>query len=170
MSPLPSNIAIKDIPHEHQFHPLTNNTPYLCDGCKTPGNGSRFTCTICQLDLHHFCAECPTTLTSSITTHPHPFSLVVHKPEHNQPKSCLSCHGPIEGLAYKCIDCNIFVHPLCALYELREVQDREVGSGSTAAAQSLPELFGVVVGKALVHYAKRWFNDRSNNGQDNEGS
>lgn len=123
----------------HKLNQLTANTSYLCDGCNIPGVGSRFSCTHCNFNLHNYCAECPTRLTSP-TNHVHPMSLVVHKAEPNQPKPCQICHNSIEGLAYECKDCNFWIHSLCASQNSGwRGQSRDVprGSGSEGVGKTI---------------------------------
>ncbi|KAI3744842.1 hypothetical protein L1987_57935 [Smallanthus sonchifolius] len=142
MAPLSTN-AISHFMHPaHKLNQLTTNTSYLCDGCKVPGSGSRFTCTICNFDLHDYCAECPTRLAST-RNHQHPMSLVVHIPGPNQTESCQICANPVKGLAYQCKICNFWVHPLCVSSNVGHNQDRAVPSGSPSAAQRIVEQVGL---------------------------
>ncbi|KAJ0804906.1 putative chromatin regulator PHD family [Helianthus annuus] len=97
----------------HRLTELTANTSYHCDGCKIAGTGTRFTCTICNFNLHDYCAKCPTRWIISTTHHRHELSLFLHRPKVNQTQPCQICHNPVEGLAYQCKGCNFLVHPLC---------------------------------------------------------
>ncbi|KAK1423723.1 hypothetical protein QVD17_19031 [Tagetes erecta] len=160
MAPLSTNVISHFMHPAHQLNHLTTNTPYLCDGCKLPGTGSHFTCTTCSFDLHDYCANCPTRLTSS-TIHQHPMSLVVHKPVSNQfTESCQTCSNPIKGLAYHCKDCNLWMHPLCVSTKLEHNQDGTAPTGLAAAgaapsglaagAQALGQQIGVNVASKVI--------------------
>lgn len=101
----------------HPAHPLLEHnaaTEYICDGCKTLGTGTRFRCNMCDFDLHEYCGKCPTSLSSFM--HPlHYLSLVVLKPQgmRTNDRICNVCGDSIEGLFYRCKDCEFDVHPLC---------------------------------------------------------
>ncbi|KAL8039322.1 hypothetical protein ABFX02_10G028400 [Erythranthe guttata] len=117
MAPLPK----KSIDHFiHPGHPLTpfdGDTEYLCDGCKTVGGaGKRFRCSHsgCDFDLHDYCATCPRQLTSFMHK-PHALALVMRKGQSQRvnERVCDVCKDPVEGLFYRCKDCEFDVHPLC---------------------------------------------------------
>ncbi|PWA98545.1 zinc finger, PHD-type, conserved site [Artemisia annua] len=106
MAPLSTNALVAHFLHPaHKLAEHNDDTPYICDGCKIVGNGTRFSCASCQFDLHVYCAKCPTRLTST-TNHPHTMSLVVYKPKLNQTEPCQICRKPIQGLVYECKSCS----------------------------------------------------------------
>lgn len=118
MAPLP-----KSIDHfTHPGHPLSpvdgGKQDYQCDGCKTTGTGKRFRCQKgCDFDLHDYCATCPRTL-SSFMHQNHALTLVMRKaaPTHGARqvnRICDVCQDPVEGLFYRCKECEFDVHPLC---------------------------------------------------------
>ncbi|KAL2481592.1 Cysteine/Histidine-rich C1 domain family protein [Abeliophyllum distichum] len=117
MAPLPKNSI------EHFIHPghqLTatdgHDQQYLCDGCKTLGNGKRFRCHRCDFDLHEYCGTCPATLSS--TMHHHLLTLVIRKAQGARQiaRTCDLCSDPVEGLFYRCKECEFDVHPLCTQF------------------------------------------------------
>ncbi|XVE61950.1 hypothetical protein DITRI_Ditri06bG0079500 [Diplodiscus trichospermus] len=100
----------------HNGHPLTEvstNTEFLCNGCSTLGFGTRYRCERCDFDLHERCATCPLELSSFM--HEHPLKLVVRKPQATcqNDRVCDLCSDPVEGLFYRCKQCEFDVHPLC---------------------------------------------------------
>ncbi|KAL0451109.1 UNVERIFIED_CONTAM: putative nucleoredoxin 1-1 [Sesamum latifolium] len=107
--------------HSHHFthpaHPLTafdSQQDYLCNGCKTPGNGKRYRCQRCDFDLHDYCGTCPRLLSSFMHKN-HSLSLVTRKPQGARQvhRICDVCRDPVEGLFYRCKECEFDVHPLC---------------------------------------------------------
>ena len=116
----------------HPNHPLLYHSDshhdYICDGCKTPGSGGRFRCHSCNFDLHEYCTDCPDKLSSSIH-HNHHLTLVLRKPSGARlnERICDVCRDPVEGLFYRCKDCDFDAHPLCTQLpkELRHVADNK---------------------------------------------
>ncbi|KAI3474135.1 hypothetical protein Pfo_028923 [Paulownia fortunei] len=114
MAPLPKN----SIDHfAHPGHPLTafeGDKEYLCDGCKTLGTGKRYRCHGCDFDLHDYCGTCPRVL-SSFMHQNHALSLVIRKAQGTRQvdRICDVCADPVEGLFYRCKECEFDVHPLC---------------------------------------------------------
>ncbi|XP_059649931.1 protein VACUOLELESS GAMETOPHYTES-like [Cornus florida] len=104
---------------EHFTHPghglvkLHAETDYLCDGCNTPGVGTRYHCNSCDFDLHDYCGTCPQTLTSFM--HSHPLTQVLRKPQatRHTHRVCDVCGDELQKLFYRCKDCDFDVHPLC---------------------------------------------------------
>ncbi|KAL0338274.1 UNVERIFIED_CONTAM: putative nucleoredoxin 1-1 [Sesamum angustifolium] len=101
----------------HPAHPLTafdNQQDYLCNGCKTLGNGNRYRCQRCDFDLHDYCGTCPRFLSSFMHKN-HSLSLVTRKPQGTRQvhRICDVCRDPVEGLFYRCKECEFDVHPLC---------------------------------------------------------
>ncbi|GJY27939.1 zinc finger, PHD-type, conserved site containing protein [Tanacetum coccineum] len=132
MAPLSTNAVAHFLHPAHKLTELNDDTPYLCDGCKIVGNGTRFSCVSCQFDLHVYCTTCPHVLTST-TNHPHTMTLVVYKPKPNQTEPCQICRKPIQGLVYECKSCSFLVHPLCVSSNsgLDQVRSALPSSGST---------------------------------------
>ncbi|CAK9185372.1 unnamed protein product [Ilex paraguariensis] len=113
MVPLPKN-AIEHFTHPgHRLEQLKANTKYHCDGCKTHGSGTRYRCNGCDFDLHEYCGTCPRSLSSFM--HSHPLGLVVRKAQatRRNERVCNVCGDHVEGLFYRCKDCEFDVHPLC---------------------------------------------------------
>lgn len=113
MAPLPRN----SIDHfAHPGHPLKTvdgDQEFLCNGCKTLGTGKRYRCHGCDFDLHDFCGTCPRVLSSFM--HHHSLNLVIRKAKSTRQvdRICDVCKDPVEGLFYRCKECEFDVHPLC---------------------------------------------------------
>ncbi|XP_022151548.1 uncharacterized protein LOC111019463 [Momordica charantia] len=125
MAPVPKNTKSH---FTHPNHPLLHHSDgqdYCCDACKTSGSGSRFRCHACDFNLHEYCADCPQKLPSFL--HRHPLALVVRKAQgaRQNDRICDVCRGHVEGLFYRCKDCDFDVHPLCTQLpnQLRHVID-----------------------------------------------
>ncbi|XP_042055930.1 uncharacterized protein LOC121800424 [Salvia splendens] len=115
MAPLPIN-SINHFTHPHPLTAADNNQEFSCDGCKTLGSGKRFCCNACDFDLHDYCATCPRSLSSFM--HPHPLTLVLRKPASAKTarlvdRVCDLCRETVDGLFYRCKECEFDVHPLC---------------------------------------------------------
>ncbi|XP_028071179.1 keratinocyte proline-rich protein-like [Camellia sinensis] len=117
MDPMPKQ-TIEHFTHPgHQLEQIYAKTEYTCDGCKTHGQGSRYQCNSksCCYVLHDYCGTCPPSLSSFM--HPqHPLTLVVRNPQQSTRQNdryCDVCREPVEGLFYRCKDCDFDVHPLC---------------------------------------------------------
>lgn len=115
MAPLPKN-PINHFTHAHPLAAADNDREFLCDGCKTVGIGKRFRCNGCDFDLHDYCGTCPRTLASH-SMHRHPLTLVIRKVAADKnslvDRICDVCRDPVEGLFYRCKECEFDVHPLC---------------------------------------------------------
>ncbi|KAM7468042.1 hypothetical protein LguiB_015604 [Lonicera macranthoides] len=114
MAPVAQTNTISHFTHPgHRLSPVNIAEEYRCDGCKTNGTGARFRCGPCDFDLHEYCAACPSTLSSFM--HPHPLNLVQRKPQSTRriARVCDVCGDGVEGLFYRCKDCEFDVHPLC---------------------------------------------------------
>ncbi|KAL6326829.1 hypothetical protein AAG906_011006 [Vitis piasezkii] len=101
----------------HPQHPLdlkNYQKPYICDGCKEQGFGSRYRCELCNYDLHADCA-----FTDSTTSHKF-FKACTFKFLDQRPGKCCNSHCKdcmryyIDGIKFhlrgtvssKCIWCN----------------------------------------------------------------
>ncbi|XP_073275319.1 protein VACUOLELESS GAMETOPHYTES-like [Primulina huaijiensis] len=116
MAPVPKKSIIDDhFTHPgHSLTPIDNDREYLCDGCKTMGSGKRFRCIVgCDFDMHEYCRTCPRKLSNFM--HQHELSLVMRKAESQRQvdRICNVCLDPVEGLFYRCKECEFDVHPLC---------------------------------------------------------
>ncbi|KAL3826034.1 hypothetical protein ACJIZ3_022063 [Penstemon smallii] len=115
MAPLPKKSIQHFIHPDHQLKPIETENEYLCDGCKTLGTGKRYRCCNgCDFDLHEYCATSPRTLSSFM--HPnHTLTLVMRKPQtaRQVDRVCNMCSDRVEGLFYRCKECEFDVHPLC---------------------------------------------------------
>ncbi|XP_022870942.1 uncharacterized protein LOC111390165 [Olea europaea var. sylvestris] len=117
MAPLPKKTIMHFIHPGHQLTAIDgHDQQYRCDGCKTLGTGKRFRCHGCDFDLHDYCGTCPETLSS--TMHQHPLSLVIRKAQSARQiaRVCDLCSEPVEGLFYRCKECEFDVHPLCTQF------------------------------------------------------
>ena len=128
---LPSNQkTIEHFTHPgHKLFQFNNDNWYLCKGCKTAGDGTRFRCHDCDFDLHEYCGTCPMTLSSFM--HPqHQLNLVNRMPQATRQnvRFCAVCGHSVEGLFYRCkLQCEFDVHPVCAQLpqQARHVLDPE---------------------------------------------
>ncbi|KAK8638530.1 hypothetical protein V6N13_136969 [Hibiscus sabdariffa] len=95
-------------------HPLTEvgaNTQFLCDGCQTPGSGTRYRCQPCDFDLHLHCANSPEPKkTIKHFLHYHPLT----EYSGNIPAYCDGCRTPCSGTWYRCDACQFDLHHHCA--------------------------------------------------------
>ncbi|KAJ7961372.1 Cysteine/Histidine-rich C1 domain family protein [Quillaja saponaria] len=118
MAPVKRTTSTRTIEHfTHPTHPLSflsQNTEFLCDGCKILGTGNRYRCNTCDYDLHEFCATCPSSF--SCFLHPkHQLNLVMRKSQGARQieRLCDVCGTHVNGLFYRCKFCEFDVHPLC---------------------------------------------------------
>ncbi|XP_057505230.1 protein VACUOLELESS GAMETOPHYTES-like [Actinidia eriantha] len=134
--------AIQHFSHPgHILSELKAETLFLCDGCKTPGQGTRYRCDPCDFDLHDYCGTCPRSLSSFM--HPHPLNLVLRKAKatRQNERVCDVCRDPVEGLFYRCSDCEFDAHPLCTQlpqyirHALHQVHPLRLQATTVAASQ-----------------------------------
>ena len=151
MAPVPKNTKFHFTHPNHPLIFLSDDQDYYCDGCKTIGSDSRFRCHGCDFDLHEFCANCPEKL--SLFIHHHHLTLDVLKPEAAAPggRFCDVCLGPVEGLYYRCKDCNFDAHPLCT--QLPQELDHVIDKNHPLNLQKLP--FGSCV-VCTTDCSSRW--------------
>ncbi|KAL5562576.1 hypothetical protein UlMin_032323 [Ulmus minor] len=76
--------------------------PYKCDGCKEIGIGSRYKCSICDYDLHMYCAVPSPTIY-------HPFYnkcsfQFLSRPPGDAPRYCNACEKDITGFLPTVLD------------------------------------------------------------------
>ncbi|KAG9440849.1 hypothetical protein H6P81_021014 [Aristolochia fimbriata] len=97
---------------QHKLRFEYKEVPFLCDGCKEAGIGSRYTCTYCDFDLHRHCA-----LPSPSIVHPFyrkcSFQFM-SAPPGNFPRFCNACEKDVNGFLYHCKSCGFDLHPGCA--------------------------------------------------------
>lgn len=99
----------------HPKHKLTfqySEFPFKCDGCKEIGIGSRYSCNICDYDLHMHCSIPSPSLF-------HPFYpkccfQFLSKPPGDIPRYCNACEKSVTGFVYHCFSCGFDLHPCCA--------------------------------------------------------
>ncbi|KAH6806242.1 hypothetical protein C2S51_031073 [Perilla frutescens var. frutescens] len=114
MAPLPKN-SIDHFTHAHPLVVADIDREFSCDGCKTLGIGKRYRCNGCDFDLHDYCGTCPRTL-SAASMHHHALTLVMRKADaktRQVDRICDVCRDPVDGLFYRCRECEFDVHPLC---------------------------------------------------------
>ena len=97
---------------EHNLKEVFKNSKFKCQVCKSKGVDTRYRCDLCKVDIHTLCETCPTFLSSF--THPEHKLLLMPKP--NLLHKCHLCRGFIHGKAYRCKECEFFLHPLCSQF------------------------------------------------------
>ncbi|XP_004142834.1 uncharacterized protein LOC101213112 [Cucumis sativus] len=101
--------------HKHELQLKSYTKPYICDGCKERGFGSRYRCEKCDYDLHQYCME--TTPSTSHDFFPNStFNLYTTPPKacHKHCKRrCDACRKPINGFVYHCKKDDLDLHPCC---------------------------------------------------------
>ncbi|KAG7035100.1 hypothetical protein SDJN02_01895, partial [Cucurbita argyrosperma subsp. argyrosperma] len=112
------NLKMKynEISHfSHPQHKLKfeySESPFMCDGCKEVGIGSRYKCTVCNFDLHVHCA-----IPFPSISHPFytkcSFQFMSHPPG-DTPRFCNACGKDVTGFIYHCKLCGFDLHPCCA--------------------------------------------------------
>lgn len=108
---------------QHKLRFEYKEVPFKCDGCKEAGIGSRYTCDICEFDLHKHCALTPLTIT-------HPFYTkcsfqFMSAPPGKVARYCNACEKDVTGFVYHCHLCGFDLHPCCAALP-RVLDDGEV--------------------------------------------
>ncbi|KAM7258129.1 hypothetical protein ACFE04_013870 [Oxalis oulophora] len=105
----------KEIHHRvHSQHRLKlefTETPFTCDGCKEAGIGLKYTCKVCEFDLHKTCAVAPLIIT-------HPFYercqfQFYYNPPGKGRRLCDACRREVCGFVYHCNKCDFDMHPCC---------------------------------------------------------
>ncbi|XP_030523362.1 uncharacterized protein LOC115735928 isoform X2 [Rhodamnia argentea] len=89
---------------------------FTCAGCREYGAGKRYTCQLCDFQLHDFCAlASPYQVRES-----HPFHYQHQLFFHSKPvksgiakSGCHACGKPIKGYAFRCGTCSFQMHPCC---------------------------------------------------------
>lgn len=121
----------------HQAHDLKLVNPggggatatFVCDGCKEPGGGARYTCG-CEsvsFDLHPPCA-----LADEDEALRHPlfpgkdFFFLPEPPPPVDRTICDACGEPARGYVYHCFEGDLDLHPCCARLPERILQDGRV--------------------------------------------
>ncbi|WOL13947.1 hypothetical protein Cni_G22727 [Canna indica] len=97
---------------QHRLRAEYMETPFLCDGCKEAGIGLKYTCAVCEFDLHKACALAPPAVA-------HPFygrcDFRLHaRPPGPGARACDACRKEVLGLVYHCSRCGFDLHPCCA--------------------------------------------------------
>ncbi|KAL5973282.1 hypothetical protein ACLOJK_029932 [Asimina triloba] len=105
--------------HKHKLKLACYKTPYMCDGCKQMGFGSRYRCDACNYDLHRDCA-----FAARRISHPffkncdfHLFTKGTppgHGDESDEARICHACGSDVQGFFYHCMECKRELHPGCA--------------------------------------------------------
>ncbi|TVU05633.1 hypothetical protein EJB05_48802, partial [Eragrostis curvula] len=136
----------EDLPAEisHPFHKKgkhnfklvsPGDAPFVCDGCKEPGEGPRYTCQggCSSFDLHTCCALMKETLTHPLFGENCVFEFVRKPPPPIESTVCDACGEPAHGYGYHCHERDLDLHPCCAT-----LQDRITLNGHTFKLQHAP--------------------------------
>ncbi|KNA20402.1 hypothetical protein SOVF_053020 [Spinacia oleracea] len=100
--------------NKHTKHPLKEVYKYaafVCKSCNCEGEGSRYQCEKCNVNIHPTCGTCPDTISSF--AHPQHVLQLMEKPKLPFHK-CHLCQNHIKGVVYRCKECGFFVHPVCS--------------------------------------------------------
>jgi len=124
-------MKIKHPEHEHELELKNYQKPYMCDGCKEHGYGSRYRCELCDFDLHDEC------MFTSPKTYHELFKESTFK-FYNQPpgkccmrncddcrRYCDACGKAINGFVYHCEAKGWDLHPCCRNLENKIYIDGE---------------------------------------------
>ncbi|XP_021756846.1 diacylglycerol kinase theta-like [Chenopodium quinoa] len=112
----PKQVANSCYQSKHTKHPLKEvfkNSKFECECCKIEGQGMRYRCHECNVDIHLSCETCPSSLPSF--THPNHTLQFMDKPKLPIHK-CNLCLQRIKGKVYRCKECRFFVHPMCSQF------------------------------------------------------
>lgn len=91
--------------------PVYKGGHFKCDACGMNSKGFSFHCSLCQTDLHPFCANLP--LQFYHPSHPH-VALSLIPPYPQKVFSCDVCHNPgTDSWHYHCSHCFFDVHVTC---------------------------------------------------------
>lgn len=125
LSPTPSIVVAQRLSNVHPNHRLlyySDDRGYTCDICKTVGFGARFLCQPCAVNIHVYCSDIPRELSCFFHIH-----RLLQVAQTHLRRNCDLCREPINGLSYRCEDCDFDVHPLCTQFprELRHVIDNK---------------------------------------------
>ncbi|CAH8392624.1 unnamed protein product [Eruca vesicaria subsp. sativa] len=104
--------TIQRFTHNHPLTEVNVAGTYTCNGCKLQGHGKTYRCKDCDYDLHEYCATCPPTLVNTWHAPGHELTLFTG-PAHMTERLCYFCRFYIQGMFYKCKNCNFESHPLC---------------------------------------------------------
>ncbi|XP_047326024.1 uncharacterized protein LOC124929667 [Impatiens glandulifera] len=91
-----------------------SNSYFKCDGCKERGFGVRYSCDICNYDLHKECYR-PSLIIQNPHFPGHNFDFLRHLPSSSksQTRFCDACGKQILGFVYHCKDRGLDLHPCC---------------------------------------------------------
>ncbi|KAH6780002.1 Cysteine/Histidine-rich C1 domain family protein [Perilla frutescens var. hirtella] len=105
--------------HPHNLKFEYAEAPFMCDGCKEAGIGSRYKCCgggggggACNYDLHTHCA-----LPSPSIRHPFYTKCsfqFLSRPPGPVARYCNACQKDVAGFVYHCSLCGFDLHPCCA--------------------------------------------------------
>ncbi|XP_038882329.1 uncharacterized protein LOC120073578 [Benincasa hispida] len=138
MDPVPKNTKFHFTHPNHPLIYLSDDQDYLCSGCKTFGSDSRYRCHGCDFNLHEYCANCPEKLSSFLHQHPLNLKFLITKPQIGAlgHQFCDICLDPVDGLVYRCKDCDFDAHPLCT--QLPQEISHVIGGSHSLNLQKLP--------------------------------
>lgn len=101
--------------HQHPLELKSYIKPYICDGCKVQGFGSRYRCEQCDFDLHEHCLEVtPSTTHKFFPNSTFDFFTIPPKASHKHCKrQCGACRKSVNGFVYHCKEHDLDLHPGC---------------------------------------------------------
>ncbi|KAK2639978.1 hypothetical protein Ddye_027773 [Dipteronia dyeriana] len=98
-----------DHQHQHQLVLKSYKKPYICDGCKEPGIGSRYRCEECDYDLHKLCIFYKSTTSHNFFLNS-TFKFLL-RPLGD--RFCDGCGKTVRGFLYHCEEKGWDLHPCC---------------------------------------------------------
>ncbi|GJN03403.1 hypothetical protein PR202_ga20844 [Eleusine coracana subsp. coracana] len=111
---------------------------FMCDGCKEPGAGTRYSCEherCSSFNLHTSCALAPDTLTHPrfgkdrvflFLLEPPPATTTGNGSNKRSSRVCVACAEDVLGFVYHCFDDGLDLHPCCARQPEHALTDRLV--------------------------------------------
>ncbi|KAL5734751.1 hypothetical protein ACOSP7_032612 [Xanthoceras sorbifolium] len=112
--------------HPHELELKSYNKPYLCDGCKEIGLGTRYRCEQCNFDLHIPCSSLSANETTSHDFFHNSTLKLFFKPPGRGERFCVACVKPVRGFVYHCEEKGRDLHPCClTLPHMVKVDDVE---------------------------------------------
>ena len=100
--------------HPHELVKTQKEETFKCKMCEFPGSGNRYSCNLCNFNLHEDCFSCPPII--HYFAHPmHELTLSPSNSIFSRNKHCDLCLDHVHGYSYRCDPCKFNVHLPCLL-------------------------------------------------------